>query len=150
MQSPSLRIILTFCRLHPWKPPLMLTHSTGCIYNTLQSIIASFCDGNRNAGRSISSLDIPVFPTDRGWQPVQISSWWWCICWNETPSPAPASGGLCKLPCISPSFLFCLRSWQETRHTALRLFSSQVVELEASHRGEPACQDRPICTEHLY
>lgn len=66
--------------------------------------------------------DIPVFPTDRGWQPVQISSWWWCICWNETPSPTPVSGGLCKLPCISPSFSFYLRRRRETKHSALRVF----------------------------
>lgn len=56
--------------------------------------------------------DIPVFPTDRGWQPVQISSWWWCICWNETLFPALVSGGLCTLPCISPSFWFYLRVWE--------------------------------------
>lgn len=50
----------------------------------------------------------PVFQTDPGWQPAQIFSWWWCICWSETLSPAPVSGGLCTLPCISPSFLFYL------------------------------------------
>lgn len=58
-------------------------------------------------------VDEPVFPIDPGWQPVRTSSWWWCICWNETPSPAPASGGLCKLPCISPSSAFCLHVWEK-------------------------------------
>lgn len=72
-------------------------------------------------------LCIPVFPTDPGWQPVRISSWWWCICWSETPSPAPASDGLCTPPCISPSFLFYLRTRQmhtvRTRRLHLFIYS---------------------------
>lgn len=66
--------------------------------------------------------DVPVSPTGRDWQPVRISSWWWCICWNETLSPAPVSDGLYKLLCTSPSFLFYLQSRQKT-HITISQFS---------------------------
>lgn len=89
--------------------------------------------------------DIPVFPTDRGWQPVQISSWWWCICWNETPSPAPVSGGLCKLPCISPSSSFYLRRRRETKHNALSFsFALSFAATSPLHARETAsCRPGP-------
>lgn len=66
--------------------------------------------------------DVLVSPTGRGWQPVQISSWWWCICWNETLFPAPASDDLYKRLCIFPSFLFYLRSRQKKKTTHILQF----------------------------
>lgn len=101
-------------------------------------------------------LCIPVFPTDPGWQPVRISSWWWCICWSETPSPAPASDGLCTPPCISPSFLFYLRTRQmhTVRTRRLHLFIYSFVcfylndrESADSRLGRLACLDRPGLSE---
>lgn len=108
-----------------------------------------------------------VSPTGRGWQPVQISSWWWCICWNETLSPAPASGGLYKPLCTSPSFLFFLRS--RPKHTFYKssIFPLSAcfiyLELKSPHlflrsarwterfpQWRHACQDGPIGTWHLY
>lgn len=72
--------------------------------------------------------DVLVSPTGRGWQPVQISSWWWCICWNETLFPAPASDDLYKRLCIFPSFLFYLRSRQKKQHT---FYNSSIFRLSA-------------------
>lgn len=92
----------------------------------------------RTENKTVINRDQPVFPTDRGWQPAQISFWWWCICWNETPSPAPISDGLCTLPCTSPSSLSYLWRWKNKKHSHEEVVCpflgssacSQVVELE--------------------
>lgn len=41
---------------------------------------------------------LPVALIGWGPWPAPISSWWWCTCCSETPSPAPAAGGRCKPP----------------------------------------------------
>lgn len=87
-----------------WYITVFLTWYT-CSSHSSIGFIAHLC--------VVSVADVPVSRTGRGWQPTQISSWSWCICWNETLSPAPASGGLYKLLCTSPSFLFYLRSQQK-------------------------------------
>lgn len=91
---------------------------------------------------------LPVFPTGRGWQPAQISSWWWCICWNETPSPAPASGGLCTRPCTSPSSSFSL---QEVTREKRWSFNSYDRCEWAGRTGRGGCVPGPAyLRQHLY